>query len=69
MNPMFAFTGVTLTGLLHEGASTVIYRGYRETTHDKVIIKTHRGDFPKATLQAGIAFAMKSVGPAVASSW
>src|SRR5262249_4212411 len=43
---MFAITGYTPTELLHQGAGTVIYRGYRDADHEKVIIKSRLSEFP-----------------------
>lgn len=45
---MIALPGYTLTELIHEGASTAIARGQRDSDGAGVIIKMLRGDFPTA---------------------
>ncbi len=45
---MFTIPGYTPMELLHRGEAAVIYRGHRDADDEKVIIKTHRSDFPTA---------------------
>ncbi len=49
---MLTIPGYTLTEALHKGASFIVYRGHRGGDRAKVILKTHRSDFPTAIERA-----------------
>src|SRR5215475_12176816 len=66
---MFSIAGYTPTELLHKGAGAVIYRGYRDADQAKVILKSHRSEFPtpieRAKLRHEHALLSDLAGPGI----